>query len=109
MRKLLCALLLSITLVQLCWAAVGPYWEHPATVAHAQHHEVGVKPAPDAPSKLVPGFCSSCEMAAASLGYPERIWHRFARAFSPAPIAWSLAFSSHIPELPDEPDWNAAL
>ncbi|MCA1323948.1 hypothetical protein [Herbaspirillum sp. alder98] len=99
---------MSITLAQLCWAALGPYWEHPATVVHAEHHEVATKPAGDVAAKLASGFCSSCEMAAASLGYPGRISHRFARARTPAPTGLSLAFSSHIPEHPDEPDWRAA-
>jgi hypothetical protein len=108
MKKLLCALLLSITLVQLCWAAVGPYWEHSATVAHSEHHEVTARPAGADVAKAASGFCSSCEMAAASLGYPGRISHRFARALSPAPAGLSLAFSSHIADHPDEPDWRAA-
>ncbi|MBB5393222.1 MULTISPECIES: hypothetical protein [unclassified Herbaspirillum] len=118
MKKLLTALLLSITLIQLCWAAVGPYNEHAATLArHAGHHQLQpqadglddtVQAGKNAGAKDAAGFCSSCEMQAGSLGYPAAAARRLLRAASPVPAGFTIAFSSHIPDHPEEPDWLAA-
>lgn len=118
MKKLLTALLLSITLIQLCWAAVGPYSEHAATLAqHAGHHQLqsqadgqgnAVPAGKKTDTKDVANFCSSCEMQAGSLGYPAVTSQRFVRAESPAPAGFTISFSSHIPEHPEKPDWPAA-
>lgn len=119
MKKLLTALLLSITLVQLCWAAVGSYREDAAGFAgHAGHHQLPSKAQPDGdaaqqlsgPSGATDsiGFCSSCEMQAGSLGYPAAFVQHLPRAASPAPAGFTVFFSSHIPDHPEEPDWLAA-
>lgn len=116
MKKLLLFLLLSITVIQLSWAAVGSYRETPATVvqhsqhlqhAHDDHHTVGMQTAAKHGANDSTGYCSSCEMQAASLAFVSQTRHAATIHDGAAPAGLTAFFTSHIPDHPEEPDWLA--